>query len=131
MTSRFAGFDARELRLMQRVFREAKFCIAADDEEVSDSPWVAALFEELLEQLIAADGATNGNAARRWADWRAIDETRDEWRVAIQRVRNSKRWSMLVTEPERIEYVETLLRPFTVTHEKRQLFLATVENNQT
>ena len=47
-TNSFVVNDIVELRVMQRVFREAKFCALADDDEISDSPIVNELFKRLL-----------------------------------------------------------------------------------
>jgi hypothetical protein len=40
----FVVDDLGELLALQRVFREAKFCLEPDDVEISDSPVVARLF---------------------------------------------------------------------------------------
>ncbi len=68
MTSNaFLVTDLTDLRVLQRVFREAKFCPIPDDLEISDSPWVARLFCQLMDALIAADVAKNGEEQReRW-----------------------------------------------------------------
>jgi len=50
---------------MQRVFREAKFCKLADDDEVSSSPLVNELFGRLLDALISKEVEQEGERARK------------------------------------------------------------------
>ena len=107
--------DLDELLVLQRVFREAKFCTEPDDVEVSDSPVVARLFERLIATLVEREVERDGEGARlRWAQWLAIDESRDEWDAAIRRARSDARWSTLLID-ERVEYVKTLLSPFALS----------------
>jgi hypothetical protein len=49
-----------ESRALQRVFREAKFCTVADDEEISTSPIVAAMFDRVMEVLVETCVETEG-----------------------------------------------------------------------
>lgn len=116
-----------ELLALQRVFREAKFCIEPDDVEVADSPVVARMFERLIDVLVANDVERGGEDARlRWAQWLAIDESRDEWAAAIRRVRADARWTTFSAD-ERTEYVSLLLSPFTLTPELINRFVSCVD----
>ena len=64
-TNSFVVSDLKELLVMQRVFREAKFCKLADDDEVSSSPLVNELFGRLLDALISKEVEQEGERARK------------------------------------------------------------------
>lgn len=127
MSKTFVVNDLAELLALQRVFREAKFCIEPDDVEVADSPVVARMFERLIEVLVANDVERGGEDARlRWAQWLAIDESRDEWAAAIRRASADARWATFSAD-ERTEYVSLLLSPFTLTPELINRFVSFVD----
>ncbi len=129
MSNAFVVDDLGELLALQRVFREAKFCTEPDDVEVSDSPVVAKLFERLIATLVAHEVERGGEDARqRWAQWLAIDESRDEWDAAIRRARSDARWATFLTD-ERIEYVNLLLSPFTLSPEVVDRFVLAVNQS--
>lgn len=129
MSNAFVVDDLGELLALQRVFREAKFCTEPDDVEVSDSPVVAKLFERLIATLVAHEVERDGeNARQRWAQWLAIDESRDEWDAAIRRARSDARWVTFLTD-ERIEYVRLLLSPFTLSPEVVDRFVLAVNQS--
>lgn len=127
MTSNVFTVDTlTELLVLQRVFREAKFCTEPDDTEISDSPIVANLFERLMTALVAEQVARDGeDAAHRWVWWRAIDESRDEWAAALRRAKAAPRWPSL-SDDERAEYIRLLLSPFTVSPDIIQRFTSAV-----
>jgi len=122
----FVVNDPSELLALQRVFREAKFCIEPDDLEISDSPIVSRMFQRLMDALIASEVEREGEHARqRWMQWLVIDESRDEWQAAIRRARAEDRWSKF-SRDERISYVRLLLSPFTVSADAIDHFIHTV-----
>ncbi len=124
MSNRFTLFDLQSLNDLQRVFREAKFCRLADDEEITDSPRVAALYEELMTELIAKDIAANGeDKGGNWLRWLMITEKRDEWKVALERVHAHSAWRTYSVE-QKADYVKVLLSPFTLTEEAVAHFIA-------
>lgn len=111
---------------MQRVFREAKFCFVPSDDEISHSPIVAELFCRLMESLISVEVAKKGAVAReRWEEWLAIDESREEWNVAISRAREVDDWA-LWSDAKRREYIKNLLSPFTFTEDVLHRFILAV-----
>jgi hypothetical protein len=123
----FVVDDLGELLALQRVFREAKFCIEPDDVEVSDSPLVAKMFERLMATLIDHEVARDGESARqRWMKWLAIDESRDEWHAAVRRARADDRWTTF-SDNERSRYIKVLLSPFTLTPEAIENFSKSVD----
>lgn len=129
MSNVFVVDNLGELLALQRVFREAKFCTEPDDVEVSDSPVVAKLFERLVATLVAQEVERDGEAARqRWAQWLAIDESRDEWDAAIRRARADARWATF-SIAERVEYVRLLLSPFTLSSEVIDRFVSVVNQS--
>lgn len=130
MSNIFVVSDPAELVALQRVFREAKFCKEPDDIEVSDSPVVAQLFQRLVAILIEKDVERDGEDARlRWAQWLAIDESRDEWDAAVQRANAEARWATFSPD-ERFEYLKILLSPFTVTQEVVERFVSAVSHQR-
>jgi hypothetical protein len=130
MSNAFVVDDLGELLALQRVFREAKFCTEPDDVEVCDSPLVAKLFERLVAALVAREVERDGeDARRRWVQWLAIDESRDEWNAAIRRARTDVRWATF-SMGERIQYVRLLLSPFTLAPEVVDRFMSAVNQSK-
>ncbi|MGO4550254.1 hypothetical protein AB4059_04015 [Lysobacter sp. 2RAF19] len=128
MTSKpFLVHDVQELRTMQRVFREAKFCTEADDDEVSESPTVARLFERLMASLIDAEVAISGDSARdEWNKWLLMtDSSRDEWAAALGRARKNRMWQTW-TEKEKKACIRTLFSPFVLSDSMVDSFLVSV-----
>lgn len=69
----------------------------------------------MVTTLIAEEVARDGEGARkRWEQWLAIDESRDEWEAAIRRAKKDPRWATF-SDDERIEYVRLLLSPFSMS----------------
>lgn len=129
ITNSFVVDDIVELRVMHRVFREAKFCTEADDLEISDSPIVARMFERLIATLLAQEVALEGEVARQsWMRWLAIDESRDEWAAAIRRARVEKQWPTF-SNADRTNYVRVLLSPFTASSETIEKFELAVKQS--
>jgi hypothetical protein len=128
MTSRpFIVDDIRELRAMQRIFREAKFCAEADDDEVSESPVVAELFERLMTALIDAEVDISGDFARnKWGSWLLMaDRSRNEWSAALGRVRKNRMWQSW-KDDEKKAYARLIFSPFVLSEEMVECFLREV-----
>ncbi len=126
MNNPFVVENLSELFALQRVFREAKFCVEPDDVEVADSPVVAKLFQRLIATLVAHEIERDGEGARqRWAEWLAIDESLDEWGASIRRARTNTLWDTFSVD-ERKEYVKLLLSPFTLTPDGVDRFILAV-----
>ena len=123
----FTVSTLHELRAMQRVFREAKFCLEPGDDEISASPIVLDLFGRLMESLIAAEVALEGEVAReRWLEWLTMSgENREEWKAAVGRARNARDWHRW-DDSERKEYAKTLLSPFVCSADMLQRFVEAV-----
>jgi hypothetical protein len=126
-TKIFAVNDLHELRVMQRVFREAKFCTESNDDEISSSPVVAKLFTRLMNALIDAEVEVRGEKSREnWTQWLDMsDMSRDEWTAALNRAKKDVHWPSRSTE-ERIEYSKILFSPFVLSEEKLMEFVASV-----
>ena len=115
--------NLKDLRVLQRIFREAKFSKDADDLEISPSPLVASLFQKLMDALIAEDILQNGqDAGTRWHEWLEINDSRDEWEAALNRAKNSPYWYTF-TEAERIDFVITIFSPFIISSDLIQRFI--------
>lgn len=112
---------------MHRVFREAKFCVEADDVEVSPSPIVAKLFERVMDAIIATQVEEEGEKAHAaWERWLNMDdENRDEWSAALSRARREPNWQKF-SEAKRREYVTVLFAPFKLSSEKMDRFISQI-----
>jgi hypothetical protein len=123
----FTVSDLHELRVMQRVFREAKFCVESDDDEISSSPVVAKLFTQLIDALISTQVEVEGEGAReRWTKWLDMsDMSRSEWTAALNRAKNDIHWPNRSDE-ERMEYSKILLSPFVLSEERLRDFIESV-----
>jgi hypothetical protein len=128
----FEVSDVYELRVMQRIFREAKFCTVADDDEISDSPIVASLFSRLMAALIEAEVAVGGeNVRQSWDRWLIMDNPlRQEWTSARKRAQENQMWHTM-TEPEKLAYIELLFSPFMLPDNAKKQFLTEVNNLNT
>ena len=126
-TKSFQVNSLKELRVLQRVFREAKFCKQADDDEVSESPLVAELFGRLMTVLIEAQVESEGEIARlKWEKWLVVeDSSRDEWLAVRDRAQKNPLWSSW-TEGERRDYVKTLFSPFVLEDKTLETFISEV-----
>jgi hypothetical protein len=130
MNDSFVVDDLRELAVLQRVFREAKFCTEPDDVEVSASPIVANLYQRVIEALVVKEVALQGEIARqRWTQWLTIDESRDEWRAATRRAILEERWHTFSDE-ECEEYVRLLFSPFAISAEMVKRFIVAVNQSR-
>lgn len=127
----FEVVDIQELRVMQRIFREAKFCIVADDDEISDSPIVAKLFSRLMTALIEAEVEIDGERARQsWEKWLLMDNPlRSEWSAALLRAQKNIAWHKM-NEFEQIEYVKILFSPFVLSVDAIRQFIAEVNDKE-
>ena len=104
-----------DLHALHRVFREAKFCDVANDDEVSTSPIVADLYAKLLAALVEAEVEEFGEPAReKWRRWLQTGPDRDEWRAVLQRIKKCAEWQNWSDE-ERIDYARLLFSPFLLT----------------
>jgi hypothetical protein len=128
----FEVSDLHELRVMQRVFREAKFCTVADDDEISDSPIVASLFSRLLAVLVEAEVEIDGeNARQSWDRWLMMDNpSRNEWTSARLRAQENHMWDTM-PESEKITYVKILFSPFVLSDDAIRQFVTEVNNSKT
>jgi hypothetical protein len=126
-TETFQVDSLTELRVLQRVFREAKFCKEADDEEVSASPLVSELFERLMTVLIEAQVRSDGEIAReKWKKWLTMtDSSRDEWLAVRDRARRHPHW-LNWTKSERRDYASLLFRPFVLDEKTLEIFVSEV-----
>lgn len=126
MTS-FNVDSSPELYALHRVFREAKFSVEPDDEEIADSPQVNAMFlrvmDAIIEQSVKEDGET---ARQRWATWLAIDKSRDEWGASVLRARQVKNWAEMNSQ-EKNRKVQDILCPFTCSPRLLAEFIAQVD----
>ncbi len=142
---------------MQRIMREAKFCIAENDTEISTSPIVSQLFKRLMDALIEAEVELDGEEARtRWLRWLNLDDPRRDdqhqlrlrqhfardhhfllvaageqadTQVAVGRAANDGRWEKF-TDQEKRDFSENVLCPFTMAPDLLNEFIYAVESKK-
>ena len=128
-TKTFSVNGERELMVMQRVFREAKFCTVPDDDEISDSDIVASMFSRLINVLIevVVEVEARGESGRAdWQAWLKMDNPRrSEWGAARLRAKRKKSWP-LMSDMERTEYVRLLFSPFILSQKEIDQFVGEV-----
>jgi hypothetical protein len=128
MTNIFFQFNYVELLALQRVFREAKFNQLPDDDEISTSPIVAAMFVQIVDALSHKAVERFGESEREnWDKWLLISDDRDEWRNALARVKSHSRWRVYSLN-EKEEYVANLLAPFKMSVEVKAAFFEQCEH---
>ncbi|WP_332746150.1 hypothetical protein [Hydrogenophaga sp.] len=116
-----------ELNALHRVFREAKFSAEPDDDEIADSPQVNAMFLRVMDAIIEQSVKEDGEAARqRWANWLAIDKSRDEWGASALRARQVKNWAEMNYQ-EKSRKAKDILCPFTCTPQLLAEFISQVD----
>lgn len=119
--------NTSELYALHRVFREAKFSADPDDDEISDNPRVNAMFLRVMDALIEQAVKNDGESAReRWANWLAIDKSRDEWRTSVLRARRVRHWSEMNFQDKSRE-AQDILCPFTCSLGLLAEFIAQVD----
>jgi hypothetical protein len=101
--------DYYRLLALHRALMEAKFCEVPNDLPVSGSPFVAEVANEVVEALSLWKKAEGDSG---WEEWRRIDPSRREWRIAVLRAASGESWAKLdQTTKEKLG--RNLLSPFT------------------
>lgn len=122
-SSSFIVQDYYELLALHKALMEAQFCDDPNNFDISASPVIALLHKRLLESLVHADSARNGEAANnKWENWLSLSSDRREWNVALSRAQNERRWFQW-TKEERLEYVKCLLAPFCTSDKLLEEFI--------
>lgn len=117
-----------EIYALHRVFREAKFSIEPDDDEIAGSPLVNAMFLRVMDLIVEQSVQEDGGIAReRWARWLAIDASRDEWHAALRRATKVANWSAM-TAHEKSSRARDILCPFECSPELLAEFIAQVDD---
>ncbi len=117
-----------DMIVLQRVFREAKFCQVADDDELSTSPVVSRLFGLLIAALIEKEREMGGaEAAEKWTRWLAMNNDRDEWFVAVKRAAADVTW-LTLNPDEKNDYTRNLFSPFVLSQELLSQFIESTNN---
>lgn len=121
-----------ELRALQRVFREAKFCPEAGDDEITNSPIVAAMFARLMDALIATESAREGSRAKeRWETWLEMDNPlREEWSAVRRRIEKNIQWPRLGAE-EKQAHIKLLFQPFRISDERVKELIEQIDGEYT
>lgn len=113
------------LLALHRGLLEARFCMIANDPDVSSSPILSEIHRRVVEKIRKLEVNEKGSDSR-WEKWLAIDPTRREWNVALKRASTSSIWSKLLHD-ERLRLIDDLLAPFHVDVDMKEEFALEVE----
>lgn len=129
MANEFRINEYHELLALHRALLEAKFADDPNDRDIAGSPFVAKFAREVIKALVGHDGDRKGQqGVDRWEKWLALDSSRREWRVALQRARERPEWGKW-DEAERRDCARVLLAPFRVSDEQITAFLSAVQED--
>lgn len=112
------------LLALHRALMEAKFCEVPSDLPVSGSPFVAEIAHKVVEALLEWKKAEGGEGS--WDEWRRIDASRPEWRIAVLRAAQGESWVKL-DSATKAELSRNLLSPFTFDDALLTQFIAAVD----
>jgi len=114
-----------DLLALHRGLLEARFCVVANDLDVSGSPILSEIHRRLVQILRELEVKEKGTDAS-WEKWLEIDSTRREWGVALTRASTSSIWGKLPHE-EKLLFVDDLLAPFIVDVGMKEAFVSEAE----
>ena len=117
-----------ELLALHRVILEAKFSLTIRDGDIAASTLIASLAERIIEKIINVEiEQGDAEAQAKWDNWRRINPSRYEWKVALQHIRESREYWDRLNSEERRSYVKLVLSPFQPTPGIMDEFVRQVE----
>jgi len=118
------------LLALHKAILEVKFSDNQTSLELFGSPFLASAANQITEILIAKEAALDiGSSNESWKKWRAIDESRREWGIAIIRTaQHSTIWRSW-TDEERKDFARIALSPFTVSEQLLNVFVTQVNHS--
>ena len=129
MSTIFTVSDYNQLLTLHRAVMEAKFSELPNDTVLIGSRLLAETSNQIVDTLSQWEIARGRpEKYEQWEKWRAIDESRREWNIAVQHVKGLGNiwdsWSTL----EKEAYIRIIISPFEVDNLLIQKFLETVNN---
>lgn len=128
MTTSFHIVEYDKLLALHRALMEAKFTPFPNDQDIAGSSLVAEVANQVVDILIAIEIERGSpEQAKQWNEWRHIDTSRREWKVALERAQEVASWQNWSLEEKTI-YSQILLSPFVVTEDVVAIFIQQVDN---
>ncbi len=106
---------------LHKTLLEAKFHTMPDNEEVSESPFVASLCIQVRDLLMESDKGSQ------WKNWFQLSNRSDRRNQAIILMRKSKRWNKAAPD-EKSKIACDFLAPFLFSEEELKNIIAEVNN---
>ena len=114
-----------DLLALHRVILEAKFNSNPNDRDISASPIVSKIANDVVSNLIAHDEGQLEHVER-WQTWRRIDSSRKEWTVALQRASERSDWDQFSVS-EQGNLIRNILAPFEIDEKLEEQFRSDLE----
>lgn len=121
MKAPFVVSDPTEIIILHRALIEAKLPRLSDDQDLSASPFLAAMAERLNTSLAEV---------RSWGDdsWRSLSPRHAAWELAVNHALSDQAYLRRASVPEKREYVRLLLAPYRNDDAVISMFLDHVES---
>lgn len=111
--------DYNELMALHKLLMERHYKLEFHSDELIGSSYLADLSNRVLDNLIKYDEEKGGpERTQSWKRWRALDSTRPEWSMLLQRLKGIGKWWRRQSVDEKKNYILILLSPYTVTLEQ-------------
>lgn len=114
-----------ELHALHRAIMSAKFTPNPEDPAINGSPHIASVANRVLDLIIEVEQKSS-EGVRLWEEWRTIDNSRREWRVAFDFM-DYKKWSTWDARRKR-EFARIVLSPFKFDEQVLAEFVAEAES---
>lgn len=106
-----------DLLALHRVILEAKFNPNPNDSDISASPIVSRIANEIVSKLIVqGEEKSKYIGVKKWQVWRKIDPARREWTIALQRASERRDWDQS-SHLEQSNLIRNILAPFEITED--------------
>ncbi len=113
--------DYYELLALHKGLMEARFSESPNNFYVAGSPLLADLHRKVIVAMTTME-AESGQDPHCWDQWLLMDDTRREWRLALNNANLDSSWSQLGST-EKEERARSYLAPFVVSDELLKHFL--------
>ena len=114
-----------ELHALHRAIMSAKSTPNPVDPAINGSPHIASVANRVLDLIIEVEQESS-ERVRLWGEWRTIDNSRREWKVAFDFI-DYKKWSTWDTRRKR-EFAMILLSPFKFDEQVLAEFVAEADS---
>lgn len=114
--------DYYSLVSIHKSLLEAKFNLAPDNEDISGSPLVAGVYDEVISLLLQSEKGAE------WEQWLQLKNRPDYRKRAVLRMKESNRWANASLEVKK-EIAQNYLTPFTFTEDELEDVIKEVDES--